>query len=43
MSQENGVLRVFPASLLTGDGAMFQCSDGDEVQNVTFDLRKSLV
>ena len=40
-SQENGVLRVYPANQLTGEGAMFQCSDGNTVLNVTFDLRKS--
>ena len=39
-SQEEGVLRVYPASLLSGDGALFQCSDGSTVLNVTFELRK---
>ena len=38
-SQEDGVLRIYPANLLTG-GAMFQCSDGTTTLNVTFDLRK---
>ena len=41
-SQENGMLRIYPASLLTGSGAIFQCSDGDLVLNVTFNLRKSV-
>ena len=41
-SQEDGMLRVYPASLLTGNGSMFQCSDGELTLNVTFDLRKSV-
>ena len=40
-SQEDGVLRIYPANLLTG-GAMFQCSDGTTTLSVTFDLRKSI-
>ena len=39
-SQENGVLRVYPANVLTGNGSMFLCSDGNTTLNVTFDLRK---
>ena len=40
-SQEDGVLRIYPANLLTG-GAMFQCSDATTTLNVTFDLRESI-
>ena len=39
-SQENGVLRVYPVNVLTGEGAMFQCTDGNTTLNVTFDLCK---
>ena len=40
-SQENGVLRVYPVNVLTGQGGMFQCSDGNTTLNVTFDVGKS--
>ena len=39
-SQTNGVLRIYPANVLTGESNMFQCSDGSTIVNVMFDLRK---
>ena len=42
-SQENGVLRVYPANVLTGEGAMFQCRDTNTslILSVTFNVSKS--
>ena len=39
-SQANGVLRIYPVNVLTGNGTMFQCSDESSTLNVTFDLGK---
>ena len=40
---EGGVLRIYPANILSPSGTAFQCRDAqsDQTLNVTFELRKS--
>ena len=40
ISQENGVLRVYPVTLLSEGVNTFTCTDGTETLTVQFDRRK---